>query len=270
MIEAVFLHAPGDRTEASACAAQWPGGGAACVDTGAGALTFGESLLACGVWAGAGTDLTGLCASLTSARRRAVILALQPLPPELANLGAAVVETSGDLAADVARLHAMAGDIRNGVFPMPAAPPVAARERKPRPVRDREEGPAPPVRASAAAFDPIADARRTRGGRGMAGFAVGAVVGLALFFGFAAPRLGAWLNRRETPPPIVIAPHEAAVAPAHQELPPIEPIDDSAIAAPAAAPTASAPAPSAANGPAPAPQPADPLRGVADPEGATP
>lgn len=222
MIEAVFLHAPDDAQTARMLVSLWPGARAIAVDPSTGPVTTGRDILMIGVWTGRG-DFAAVRAALMSAPRRAVVLALDPAPAEIARLGVWIIGSSGEHDADVAALAQTADNLRRGIYPLPEAAPAPARARKQPPAK-RERAPAPRPRASGLA-DPQQEEQRRRRRRSAVGFAFGAALGLALFFGFAAPQLGAWLNRRDAPPPIVVAPREAAAAPAVQDLapPPPEP-----------------------------------------------
>lgn len=240
MIEAVFLHTPEDRKEADACAAAWPGAGAVCAAVGAGAFTFGDSMLACGVWAGRAKNARSLAAALSPVRRRAILYALKPLPKELADLSLLVIPATADSGADLAALHKVYADMQIGVYPSAPPPP---RKKKVRQPREKRLPPPSATRTASAEIDPAEEAERARRRRGFAGFAIGAVVGFAIFFGLAAPQIGAWLNRRDAPRPIVVAPRTIS-APAQQGgviAPPVAPPAAPFVQQPEAAPAPAAP-----------------------------
>lgn len=248
MIEAVILHAPGDSGAARRLVAHWPLGRAVVVDAATGVAATGGELLLCGLWSGA--DFEPVAEALMMAPRRSVIIAAAPAPAELQRLGLLIVEGGGEPAELVAKLARMAEELRRGIYPAPSAPPAEApRKRRTRVKRERVAE-AAPRRVATAAIDPAEEEQRRRRRRSAFGFAIGAGLGVAVFFGFAAPYLGGWLNRHDAPPPIVVGPRPAAAA----EPLPIAP------AAPApveVAPPAAEPAPIEAE---------PPLRGLLDEE----
>lgn len=223
MIEAVFLHAPGDADLARRLVAHWPLGRAVAVDAAKGVAATGGDLLLCGLWTGA--EFGFVEEALMTAPRRAVILEIAPAPPEVQRLGLLVIDARED-AAVVSRLAGIAEELRRGIYPTPSAPPAEApRKRRARVKRERVAEAAPVRRSTSGVIDPEEEEQRRRRRRGAFGFAIGAGLGVAVFFGAAAPYIGTWLNRRDAPPPIVVAPRTAAAAPAIGVAPPPPPIE---------------------------------------------
>lgn len=227
MIQAIILHAPEDAALAAALVGHWPEGQAAAVSLGDKQPRFGEHLLVCVLWSGANAAFAqDVARAISRLRGRAIVYAAAAPPPAIADLGTLIVPMTADQAADAATLADLARDLRNGVLPMPS---VSMTGRVRRPARAPRDAP----QAAPKSFDPDADIAQRRARQRTIGYVVGAAVGAAVFFGFAAPRIGAWLSRDRPPPAIVIAPHvAAAAAPAPQVAP------APAVAPPVAAPPA--------------------------------
>lgn len=202
MITTILVHCPEDREWAQQVAGAWGAADIVLVEATpeADAFTFGNHLVVIGIWSGVAQAerASAIRTQLEGAPRRAVCFVaanVEPAPGLVGNFPA--LRGSGDLGTDVALLRRAQEDIRGGrsVTTEFAAQPRAQQQARPR--RAQKPQPQPLPRAAPLPSDhikrvpykPPAPANNKR----RVGMIVGAVAGVALFFGLAAPMLANWL-----------------------------------------------------------------------------
>ncbi|MET0182371.1 MAG: hypothetical protein ABW199_05740 [Caulobacterales bacterium] len=207
MYSVALLCFPDEAAYGRAIAHAWPERGAIVVEAELGKRppSFGSHMMVCVLFdARASTDPDQVLAAVNRAKARGVVLLYGGSAPEpFVRNSLPVIVSAGEAADDVDVLRRVHAEMTDGSFvqskyrlqtaqPLEKAQP---RNRNRRPVV--VPGPFRPQRVEAQDLD---FAQRKKVSAGRYGFIVGAVIGVALFFGFAAPSVSRWLTR-DAPPP---------------------------------------------------------------------